>query len=62
MENLRYFENRTPALQTQDAETPQVWYVEDEDLTLFTEYTEDNLEVTPLVDTENNIYVQVHAI
>ena len=62
MENLRYFENRTPALQTLDSETPQVWYVEDEDLILFTEYTEDNLEVTPLVDTENNIYLQVHAI
>ena len=62
MENLRYFENRTHALQTLDSETPQVWYVEDEDLTLFTEYTEDNLEVIPLVDTENNIYLKVKVL
>lgn len=58
-ENLRYFENRTPALQTQDAETPQVWYVEDEDLTLFTTYTEDNIEVVPLTDSEGNIELKV---
>ena len=58
-ENLRYFENRTPALQTQDAETPQVWYVEDEDLTLFTTYTEDNMEVIPVTDSEGNIELKV---
>ena len=58
-ENLRYFENRTPALQTQDADTPQVWYVEDEDLTLFTTYTEDNMEVIPVTDSEGNIELKV---
>ena len=62
MNNLRYFEDKKNALQTLDSETPQVWYVEDEDLTLFTYYTEDELNVVPVVDSEGNIELKVRYI